>query len=201
VTGLPVTDGGHDAIAVFVDRLTKYVIAVPTVTQLSAPMLAELYFEHIVCSWGLPKVIVSDRGPQFRSKFWEALQSHLKTRINMSTAFHPQTDGQTERANRTIEDLLRAYCSQEQKQWDKFLKPICFAYNQATQVSTGHSPFYLTHGYHPLCPATLHLGTATNEAAHSMATMVQAAIKFQPRSTSRELKRDKRCMLIEREEI
>jgi transposase InsO family protein len=178
VTGLPVTDKGHDAIAVFVDRLTKYVIAVPTVTQLSAAMLAELYFEHIVCSWGLPKVIVSDRGPQFRSKFWKALQGHLKTRVNMSTAFHPQTDGQTERANRTIEDLLRAYCSQDQKQWDNFLKPICFAYNQATQVSTGHSPFYLTHGYHPLCPATLHLGAATNAAAHSMATRVQTAIKL-----------------------
>jgi transposase InsO family protein len=116
VTGLPETERGYDAIAVFVDRLTKYVVAVPTVTQLSAPMLAELYFDHIVCSWGLPKVVVSDRGPQFRSSFWRSLQKHMQTRINMSTAFHPQTDGQTERANRTLEDLLTTYCQSNQKE-------------------------------------------------------------------------------------
>ena len=103
-----------------------------------------------------PRLYVpEDRDPRFTSNFWKALCKRLGTNLNMSTSHHPQTDGQTERANRTIEDMLRAYVAPHQSDWDEHLIAAEFAYNNSVQASTGSTPFYLNHGRHPHTPLSL----------------------------------------------
>ena len=114
IVQLPVTRKEFDAIVVFVDRLTKRAIFCPTNTSVSAPEIAKIFFNKVFCHHGLPRVIVSDRDAKFTSHFWRTLFQHLGTKLSMSTAFHPQTDGQTERMNRTLEEMLRAYSTYNQ---------------------------------------------------------------------------------------
>ncbi|KAJ9522563.1 hypothetical protein QJQ45_008332 [Haematococcus lacustris] len=146
ITQLPVTPTGHDAIVVFVDKLTKMIHTVPTTTTVSAPDLAQLFFDSVFRYHGLPKVIISDRDPGFTSTFWQQLFAKTGTHLNISTANHPQTDGQTERANRTLEDMLRNYVSPHYTDWDNHLTAAEFAYNASVQASTGYSPFMLNSG-------------------------------------------------------
>jgi hypothetical protein len=155
ITQLPPTKDKHDAIVVFVDMLSKMVHFIPTTTTASAPTIARLFFDEIFRLHGLPRVIVSDRDPKFTSKFWKNLFEHLGTKLAMSTAFHPQTDGQTERMNRTLEDMLRAFAGYKQDNWDKYLTAAEFAYNSAPNASTGISPFKLNYGAEPLAPTAL----------------------------------------------
>ena len=152
ITQLPRTHDGHDAIAVFVDKLTKLAHFVPTQTTVDAPQLAELCFQHVVRHHGLPRTIISDRDPRFVSRFWRALWSCMGTQLSLSTAFHPQTDGQTERVNRTLEEMLRAYVDHDHRDWDRLLVAAEMAYNNAQHASTGHSPFFLNSGQHPRLP-------------------------------------------------
>jgi hypothetical protein len=146
ITQLPRTKQGHTAVFVVVDKLTKYVTYIPTVTEATATGLAELFIHFIVRYRGLPRVIVSDRDPRFTSIFWQTLWSGLNTQLHFSTAFHPQTDGQTERANRTLEEGLRAYVQHNQLDWDEHLVMLEIAFNQQQHASTGFSPFYLNSG-------------------------------------------------------
>src|SRR5579859_3304064 len=152
IVQLPVTKNGHDSILVVVDRLSKQVHFLPTVTKVTAPEVAKLFFDQIFRLHGLLKVIVSDRDPKFISRFWQDLLKQLGTKTAMSTAHHPQTDGQTERANRTLEDMLRAYVNYKQDNWDDCLAAAEFAYNNSPQASTGFSPFFLNNGQDPLTP-------------------------------------------------
>jgi hypothetical protein len=99
ITGLPKTKSGYDSIWVVVDHLTKVAHFVPVKTTYTSAKLAKIYMNKIVCLYGVPKSIVSDRGTQFTSHFWRQLHETLGTRLEFSTAFHPQTDGQTERVN------------------------------------------------------------------------------------------------------
>ncbi|KAL5546340.1 hypothetical protein UlMin_006027 [Ulmus minor] len=108
VVGLPKTTKSHDAIWVIVDRLTKSAHFIPIKMTYSLEQLAELYVREIVRLHGVPKAIISDRDARFSSKFWKSVQQAMGTKLNFSTAFHPQTDGQTERTNQTLEDMLRA---------------------------------------------------------------------------------------------
>ena len=109
IVQLPKTKKSFDAILVVVDRLTKRVHFIPTYTTATAPDIAKTFFENIFRLHGLPKTIVSDRDPKFVSKFWKMLFKQLGVHLALSTAYHPQTDGQTERANRTLEDMLRTF--------------------------------------------------------------------------------------------
>ena len=118
VTGLPWSDG-NDAIWVVVDRLTKMRHFVPCRTTTSAPDLANLFLHHVWKLHGLPNDIISDRGPQFASNFWRQLCSRLGISPRLSTAFHPETDGQTERANQTMEQYLRTFVSHQQDDWSQ----------------------------------------------------------------------------------
>ena len=106
VTDLPESEG-MTAIAVFVDRLTKMVHFVPCRKDISAQQYARLFIDHVFKLHGLPEVIISDRDPRFLSKFWDELFTHLGTDLRFSTAFHPQTDGQSEVTNRVMENFLR----------------------------------------------------------------------------------------------
>ena len=146
ITGLPRSRSGHDAIVVFVCKLTKMVHYVATTTTVSAPQLASLFMREVVRHHGVPEAILSDRDPRFTANFWRALWTQLGTKLTMSTAYHPQTDGQTERANRTLEEMLRAYVNFQQSDWDEHLPHLEIAVNNSKQASTGFTPFYLNAG-------------------------------------------------------
>ena len=140
---------GYDAIYVCVDRLTKMAHFCPTITKVSAKDTADLYLRYVFKNHGLPKDIVSDRGTQFVSKFTRALLALCDIKGNRSTSFHPESDGQTERVNQTLEQYLRIYCDYHQDNWSQLLPLAEFVYNNAKNVSTGMSPFYANYGYHP----------------------------------------------------
>ena len=108
ITGLPTSSRGNDSIWVIVDRLSKVSHFIPVKTTYQSSKLAELYIARIASLHGVPKNIVSDRGTQFTSRFWKKVQEGLGTRLDFSTAYHPQTDGQMERVNQILEDMLRA---------------------------------------------------------------------------------------------
>jgi hypothetical protein len=152
ITQLPKTPSNHDAIVTFTDRLSKRVLFAPTTTSVDAPGLARVFFDTVFRHHGIPSTIISDRDPRFISNFWQSLFTLTGTRLGMSTAFHPQTDGQSERTNRTLEDMLRAYTNYRHDDWDQHLTAAEFAYNDSVQASTGHTPFFLTYGQHPRVP-------------------------------------------------
>jgi hypothetical protein len=131
IVGLPNTSHHHDSIWVIVDRLTKVAHYLPVHTTDKAQKYADLYIGRIMCLHGLPRTIVSDRGAQFVARFWEQLQESLGTKLIRSSAYHPQTDGQTERVNQILEDMLRACAIDCGKNWDKQLSLAEFAYNNS----------------------------------------------------------------------
>jgi hypothetical protein len=108
IVGLPRTQKGNNSIWVVVDRLTKVAHFLPVKANYSVSRLAELYVDNILKLHGDPRSIVSDRGPQFTAQFWKSLHASMGTELNYSTAFHPQTDVQTERVDQVLEDLLSA---------------------------------------------------------------------------------------------
>jgi hypothetical protein len=146
IVRLPRTRAGYDPIWVVVDRLTKSSHFIPVKTNYSSAVLAELYMSRIVCLHGVPKKVVSDRGMQFTSHFWQKLHGALGTHLNFNSAYHPQTDGQTERTNQILEDMLRAYVLQDQSGWDKRLPYAEFSYNNSYQASLKMSPFQALYG-------------------------------------------------------
>jgi transposase InsO family protein len=111
-----------------------------------AQKYAELYIDRIVCLHGIPRTIVSDRGAQFVARFWEQLQESLGPKLVRSSAYHPQTDGQTKRVNQILEDMLRAYAIDCGKNWDKYLSLTEFAYNNNYQSSLRMAPFEALYG-------------------------------------------------------
>jgi hypothetical protein len=152
ITQLPVTKSGHDAIVVFVDRSIKMVHFAPTDTDYSARDIARLFNDTVFKHHRLPSELISDRDPRFTSEFWTALTRLLGTKLKTSTAFHPQTDGQTERSNRVLEDYLRHYVSPTQDDWDKWLPQAEFSVNKAWQESIKSTPFMLNFGRQPRTP-------------------------------------------------
>jgi hypothetical protein len=140
IVGLPHTRAGYDSIWVVVDRLAKSAHFIPVKTNYSSAVLAELYMSRIVCLHGVPKKIVSDRETQFTSHFWQQLHEALGTHLNFSSAYHPQTDGQTKRTNQILEDMLRACVLQDQSGWNKRLPYAEFSYNNSYQASLKMSP-------------------------------------------------------------
>jgi hypothetical protein len=152
IVQLPKTKAGNDAIVVFVDRLSKMVHYQAVKTTITAPELAKVFFNTVFKLHGMPRTIVSDRDPKFTSLFWKALFKCMGTKLSMSTAFHPQTDGQTERSNRTLEQMLRNWVNYKQDDWDEHLAAAEFACNNAKQASTGVTPFFANTGQDPSVP-------------------------------------------------
>jgi hypothetical protein len=154
-TGLPTTKHGYDAVAVWCCILTKMVHFVPYKQKsMGAAELAEMYLQHIFKLHGLPLKLVSDRDPLFTSAFWQEIHKHLSTTTAMSSGHHAQTNGQTERMNRVMEEMLRQYINPLMDDWDVKLPLLEFAYNSAHHESTGASPFQLNYGMIPLTPAS-----------------------------------------------
>ncbi|PNH37127.1 hypothetical protein VD0003_g10298, partial [Verticillium dahliae] len=115
----------------------------------TAEDLAYVFLRNIVGQHGLPKELVSDRDKLFTSNFWKSLIAQLGAKHKLSTAFHPQTDGQTERTNQTLEQYLRCYINYQQDDWVTLLPIAQFAYNSSPSESTKESPFYANYGYNP----------------------------------------------------
>ena len=176
ITALPRSRSGNDAIVVFVDKLTKMVHYAATVTQVTAPQLATIFLREVVRLHGVPESILSDRDPRFTAHFWRAFWSQLGTTLTMSTAYHPQTDGQTERANRTLEEMLRSRINFRQTDWDEHLAAAELAVNSSVQSSTGFSPFYLNTGQEvrvPLDQAIAGLRPPSNPEAAARISRLQ----------------------------
>jgi transposase InsO family protein len=150
--GLPRTQSGYDSIWVIVDRLTKIAYFIPVKTTYSGPQLVELYMSKIVCLHGVPKKIVFDRGTQFTSMFWERLHKTLDTQLFFNSTYHPQTDGQIERVNQILKDILRACALQYGRSWDKSLPYAEFSYNNSYQESLNMSPFEMLYGHRSRTP-------------------------------------------------
>ncbi|GKU98441.1 hypothetical protein SLEP1_g11449 [Rubroshorea leprosula] len=146
VTGLPRTLKGNDSIWVIVDRLTKSAHFLPYRIGTSIEKLTNMYMNEIVKLHGVPVSIVSDRDTRFLSHFWTSLQQALGTQLNFSTAFHPQTDGQSERTIQILEDMLRACVLDWKGSWDQHLSMAEFAYNNSYQSSIRMAPFEALYG-------------------------------------------------------
>ena len=145
---LPKSASGKDMILVVIDRLTKMARFIATDSMVTSKGTAELFLREVFRHHGLPSNIVSDRDPRFTAKFWKTLQEALGVDLLMSTAEHPQTDGQAEAAVKVIQKLLKPFVFQGQD-WEDLLPSLEFAYNDTTQSSTGQTPFYLNYGHHP----------------------------------------------------
>ena len=158
IVGLPKTAKGCDSIWVVVDRFTKSAHFIPVKTGYKSHQYAELYIARIVSLHGIPKTIISDRGSQFIARFWEQLHAALGTQLIRSSAYHPQTDGQTERINQILEDMLRACALTYSQKWDDCLPLAEFAYNNSYQESFKMAPFEALYGRR--CRTTLNWSEA-----------------------------------------
>ncbi|KAG8474789.1 hypothetical protein CXB51_031478 [Gossypium anomalum] len=146
VTRLPLSTSKKDAIWVVVDRLTKSAHFIPVRTDFLLDKLAELYVSQIVRLHGVPISIVSDRDPRFTSRFWKKLQEALGTKLHFSTAFHPQTDGQSEQIIQILEDMLRCCILEFSDSWERYLPLIEFTYNNSFQSSIKMAPYEALYG-------------------------------------------------------
>ena len=188
VTKLPKTKRGHTGFLTIVDRLTKYIVLVPIRTRAdhsvamahesrplettdeipAAEVTFQLLFDHWIKHFGVPRSIVSDRDTQFMSKFWKAAHDTWGTKLLMTTAYHPEGDGQTERTHRTVEEVLRTLTVDEQDKWDRWLSHATIAVNTARSATTGHTPHYAVYGKEmrtPMSTLTDQLPTAPNAVA------------------------------------
>ncbi|GJY00216.1 putative reverse transcriptase domain-containing protein [Tanacetum coccineum] len=141
VTELPRTTKKHDAIWVIVDRLTKSAYFIPIQENMPVHKLAKIYVNEIVARHGVPVSIVSYRDGRFTSNFWQDFQEELGTKLHMSTTFHPQTDGQSERMIQTLEDMLRTCAIDFRGNWDDHLPFVEFAYNNSYHSSIKMPPY------------------------------------------------------------
>jgi transposase InsO family protein len=132
-----------------VDKLTKYVLYIPTKNELKQEGFADLFLEHVVRQFGLPLEMIADRDPKWTKSFWQSIASCLGINLMLSTSHHPQHDGQMERANQTLKIILRALVTGERKSWSKWLSLLAHAYNTTPQSSTSYAPHFLLFGYLP----------------------------------------------------
>ncbi|KAJ0921353.1 putative nucleotidyltransferase, Ribonuclease H [Helianthus annuus] len=146
ITKLPRTTAGHDSIWVIVDRLTKSAHFLPIREDFKVEKLAKVYMKEIICRHGIPIDIISDRDARFTSRLWQTFQSAMGTKLNLSTAFHPQTDGQTERTIQTLEDMLRSCVIDFGGNWDSHLPLVEFSYNNSYHASIQMAPFEALYG-------------------------------------------------------
>jgi len=156
ITDLPKSEG-YDAILVVVDRLTKMSHFIPSNKDMNTRQFAKTFIKEIFRLHGLPKDIITDRGTIFTSDLWKETTKILGIERRLSTAFHPQTDGQTERTNATLEQYLRAYSNYQQDNWCELLPTAEFAYNNGYQETIKHTHFFTNYGMNPEYEAIGHL--------------------------------------------
>ena len=155
ILGLPRTQRGFDSIFVVVDRFSKMAHFIPSHKVDDVNNIFRLFFREVVRLHGLPKTIVLDTDPKFVGHFWRTLWERKGTKLNFSTSYHPQTDGQTEVVNKSLSTMLRSIMKGNQQSWDEYLPHNEFAYNRVVHKTTNISPFEAVYGFNPLTPLDL----------------------------------------------
>ncbi|GJZ92859.1 putative reverse transcriptase domain-containing protein [Tanacetum coccineum] len=178
VTKLPKSSQGYDTIWVIVDRLTKSAIFTPMKETDPLDKLARMYLKEVVTRHGIPVSIICDRDPRFASNFWRSLQNALGTNLDMSTAYHPQTDGQSERTIQTLEDMLRACAIDFGKGWVNHLPLVEFSYNNSYHASIKAAPFEALYGRKCRSPVKQRM-QAARDRQKSYADLKRKPMEFQ----------------------
>ena len=177
IVSLPKTTRGFDAIATWVDRLSRRVHFVPSHVTDTAVQVAESFFHNIFRHHGLLDNLVSDSDPKFTSKFWSHLMSMCGIRTQMSTSHHPQTDGSSEVMNRMVENYLRCYCSLRQDDWDTLLPAAEFAYNSSVSDDLGCSTFEVDLGWNPRSPLDMFAKDTPIESVNELKERLQSGLE------------------------
>jgi hypothetical protein len=163
---LPASNGFNN-ILVITDKLTKYAIFIPCTTSIDEVETARLFFRHVISEYGIPKQVISDRDTRWRNEFWSEICTLMGMKRALTTAYHPQADGQTEILNQTLEIALRAYVGPSRSDWSDHLDALKLSYNSTPHTSTGFSPAYLLRGYHPTTFSTLLSGPTPVQRPHN----------------------------------
>ena len=174
---LPKSRSENDAVLVCVDRLSKTAVFIPTTQQVTAHQVAYLYTKEVYRHYGAPDELISDRDPRFTSEFWEELCKILGVKLCRSTSYHPQSDGQTERMNRTLEEMIRSYVAPNNENWDEILVDLEFAYNNSLNAVTGSTPFFLNYGQHPKTMTEILFPTHQQSSAANYLKCILVAVK------------------------
>jgi hypothetical protein len=146
ITGLPTSNKQNDAIMVAVDKLSKSAHFISVRLTCKAIDIAQVFMKEIFRLHGMPKEIISDRDTKFTSNFWKSLMASLETKLLFSTTYHPQTNGQTERVNQILEDMLRMHVMHQPRKWEDYLLLVELTYNNDYQTSLKMSPFQILYG-------------------------------------------------------
>jgi transposase InsO family protein len=146
VVGFPLTSHRHNAIFVIVYKLTKIAHFILVRDTYNITDVAHVFLSEVIRLHKIPKKIISDRDSTFTSRFWTSLQSALGTQLNLSTTYHPETNGKTERVNQVMEDMLRMYVMDNQTHWEKYLPLVEFSYNNSFHSSIGMPPYEALYG-------------------------------------------------------
>ena len=168
---------GYDSVVVFVDRFSKMVHLAPTVQTVTAQELAIVYLNSVFRLHGISLKLISDRDPRFVSQFWQSLFTELGTSLNLSTSYHPQTDGQTERINQVVEQTLRTCVNHFGDDWVKFLAVTEFALNSAVSRTTGSCPFEVVYGFVPTTPVSLLNPSTQTQSIHDKMIQIRDLVK------------------------
>ena len=167
IEGLPLSEG-YDTILVIVCRLSKMALFIATHRDIDAEDLTMLFLVHVFSKHGTPSDIISDRGKHFISRFWRSLCQLLGIKANLSTAYHRETDGQTERVNQILEQYLQVFINYQQDDWKHLLPLVEFVYNNTQHSATSVTPFFTNKGFHLKLEVSLE--SVPSESAHEMAT-------------------------------
>ena len=176
-----------DSIAVFVCRLTKMIRIAPMRLATKAPEFAQLFINTVFRSHGMPVELVSDRDPRFVSRFWTSLFAALGTKLCRSSTYHPETNGQTKKMNRSVAQILRTHVAEHQKSWAEVLPLVEFAYNSSVHAGSKFSPFYLNQGYEPRIPVAFvnsRRAKSKNPAVGKRLKAIQSALRSATQSLS-----------------
>ena len=146
---------GYDNVLVIVDKLTKYAIFIPTTTAVTERETAELFFQHVISQYGIPKQIISDRDTWWQGDFWKEICDKMGIKRALTTAYHPQADGQTEIMNQTLKISLQAYVGPNRDNWVSSLNGLSLSYNSTPHTTTGFALAYLLRGYIPVTSSSL----------------------------------------------
>jgi hypothetical protein len=194
MTSLPPTENGLDSIIIFVDRFSKFVYIYPCSERTGSEGYAFAFLNTVFKNHGVPEEIVSDRDGRFIAHWWTSFTQLLGIDLKMTSGHRPQADGLSERYNRSIQQVLRCFCSRRQSTWHKYIPLVQFALNNSIAASTGKTPFFVNYGEHPSHPVGLLTGTIKHRVRNACANEFVEAMQRTLRETREQLARSRQIM-------